>query len=307
MKIVTKEMVEQRIQEKWSNEPFEIIEYTKVSKPFKIKCLDCGNIRSYSTFNNFINSKKQHWCLCHQDNNQAKHYQNQQKIQKIIKESQNKSFIKFYFDEKNQKHRVQVKCEQCGQIINKSYQDYLLHPSCPYCENRELLNTQAIKILLPKEFELLEDYKNESTKVLIRHKCGFIWKTYPRHLISGTHGCPKCNKKRSKGEQRIAQWLRKNSLNYEEEKIFSWQTNSRTRYDFYVPQLNLVIEYMGRQHYEEIKGWLKDTLLERQERDKIKKQDALVNHLNYLEISYVDFENIETILTDWYNDYSERK
>ena len=307
MKIVTKEMVEQRIRDRWPDEPFEIIEYTRVSKPFKIKCLDCGLVRSYSSFNGFIGNKKDHWCLCRQNSGQAKHYQNQQKILKMIEESSNKSFIKFYFDEKNQKYRVQVRCEQCQQIIDKSYQSYLLHPDCTYCENRQLLNTQAINILLPDGFELLEDYVDESTKVLIRHNCGFIWKTYPRHIIGGRNGCPKCNRKRSKGEQRIAKWLELNNLDYEIEKTFSWQTKTRTRYDFYVPQLKLIIEYMGRQHYEEVKGWLKDTLAERQERDRIKKQDAIDNNFNFLEISYVDFENIETILTDWFNDYSERK
>ena len=61
---------------------------------------------------------------------------------------------------------------------------------------------------------------------------------------------------------------------------------------------------MGRQHYEETPGFCKDSLKERQERDALKKQDAIENGINYLSISYLDFENIETILTKWFNDYS---
>lgn len=58
MKIVTKEMVEERIRNRFPNEPFEIIEYTKISKPIIIKCLDCQRITKYSTCNNFLGAKK---------------------------------------------------------------------------------------------------------------------------------------------------------------------------------------------------------------------------------------------------------
>lgn len=46
LKIVTKEEIEHRIQNKWPNQPFEIIQYTKVSQPFSIKCLKCGRIKN---------------------------------------------------------------------------------------------------------------------------------------------------------------------------------------------------------------------------------------------------------------------
>ena len=304
MKIVTQEMIEARIREKWPDEPFEIVQYTRVSQPFTIRCLDCGKETRYSSFNNFINAKKTAWCLCHQSGNYAKHFQNQQKILSLIKENPTKDLVETYYDDSQQKYRVKVHCLTCGQIYDKSYQSYMNHPDCPYCENRQLLNTEGVKALLPAEFSLLEEYKDEKTKILIKHSCGFIWKTYPRHLISGAHGCPKCNRKRSKGEQKIGRWLEDNCFYYEEEKIFSWQSNTRTRYDFYVPSVNLVIEYMGRQHYEEAPGFCKDTLKERQERDALKKQEAAENGIHYLSISYLDFENIETILTKWFNDYS---
>ena len=37
--------------------------------------------------------------------------------------------------------------------------------------------------------------------------------------------------------------------------------------------------------------------------DFIKETEAKAHELNYLSISYKDFNNIETILTDWFNDY----
>lgn len=307
MKIVTQEMASQRIVNRWPNEPFEIVQYTRVSQPFQIKCLSCGKISSYSTFNNFITTKKEHWCICRQSSNQAKHLQNQEKITQLVKGNPSKELLRFYKDDEQKKYRVQIKCLTCGQIIDKSYQSYLEHPDCPYCENRQLLNTDGVKVLLPPGFSLIEAYKDGHSKVLIKHDCGFIWRATVRNLTSGRTGCPKCNRKRSKGEQKIGNWLNDQSILFEEEKIFEWQSNPRTRYDFYLPEFNLVIEYMGRQHYEEIEGYFRDTLAERQTRDSQKRNEALQNGLNYLEISYLDFDKIETILEKWFNDYSERK
>lgn len=42
-------------------------------------------------------------------------------------------------------------------------------------------------------------------------KCGFIWRITPSNLKQGK-GCPKCNKKVSKGEQKIINWLNKNQI-----------------------------------------------------------------------------------------------
>lgn len=307
MKIVTQEMVFQRITNKWPNEPFEIVQYTRVSHPFQIKCLDCGKISSYSSFNNFFNSKKTSWCICHQHSNQAKHLQNQEKIKQLINNNPSKKLLRFYRDDDQKKHRVQVKCLTCGQIVDKSYQSYLEHPDCPYCENRQLLNSDGVSVLLPSGYTLMEPYQNGKTKCLVKHECGFIWKAPIRHLTSKRTGCPKCNRKRSKGEQRIAAWMNQHNILFEEEKIFEWQSNPRIRYDFYLPEFQLVIEYMGRQHYEEIEGYFRDTLQERQARDLQKKQEALENKLSYLDVSYLDFDKIETILEKWFNDYSERK
>mgnify|MGYP002622425907 CR=1 FL=1 len=44
MKIVTINEIQNRIESKFPNQPFEIIEYTRVSKPFTIKCLKCGKV-----------------------------------------------------------------------------------------------------------------------------------------------------------------------------------------------------------------------------------------------------------------------
>ena len=49
------------------------------------------------------------------------------------------------------------------------------------------------------------------------------------------------------------------------------------------------------------------SLKERQLRDKIKKEEAIKNNFHFLEISYIDYKNIEQILDSWFNDYSEKE
>lgn len=63
---------------------------------------------------------------------------------------------------------------------------------------------------------------------------------------------------------------------------------------------------MGEQHYQEVPTF-KYSLEEQKEIDKEKYLDAINNGYNYLSIKYTEFNNLEEILTNWFNDYSERK
>lgn len=200
---------------------------------------------------------------------------------------------------------VRVKCLKCNQIYSKPFSNFIKNDKCPFCIGKELLNTQAVKALLPIEYELLSEYHSTDKKIYVRHNCGFIWKTKAKFLYDYI-GCPICNKKRSKGEQKIEQWLLNNGYSFDIEHSFKWQSNTMRRYDFFVPDYNLIIEYNGEQHYLENK-YFKTPLEEQQKIDKIKRLEAQENGYNYLVIGYFDFEKIDTILSNWFNDYSARK
>ena len=307
MKIVTIEMAEQRIEQKFPNQPYEILEYTRVSKPFIIKCLKCNKISKYSSFSNFINSGRKSVCHCYNNNDKRTvHENNKNKILSILENNPNKEFKCFGYKKETKKHTVIIYCKNCKQYFTKTWTDFLKNDKCPLCENRHNLNDMGFKATIPEEYEVLSSYVNESTKILVKHKsCGFIWKTIPRNLYHQI-GCPRCNKKRSRGERAISNFLTQWQIDFVPEKSFEWQSNPKRRYDFYLPDYNLVIEYMGEQHYQET-TYFPISLAEQQEIDNIKKQETLDNNLNYLEICYKNFKNIEAILTNWFNDYSERK
>lgn len=298
MKIITKEEVIERIQKKFPNQPFKILEYTKMTKPFKIKCLKCNEIMQYSSPTNFLNCERLAVCKCYNKKNHfTKHEDNKRKILKIIENNEDMDFHSFGYDDNSKKYNITVRCKCCGQYYTKTWQAFLKNFDCYYCKNRTKMNTAAFQKLLLPEYTLLSDYLGNEKKVVVKHKCGFIWKTTP-HILSNYIGCPKCNHKRSKGERKIENFLNAHKIIYSIEKSFEWQTNRKRRYDFYLPEYNMVIEYMGEQHYRDRKDYFGISLIEQQKIDEEKKVDAERAGLKYWAISYKDYNNLFIILSE---------
>lgn len=308
MKIITQSEVEQRIRDKWPNEPFEIIEYTRMTKKFVIKCLTCGKVMTYPQTDDFLRYGA-HLCDClGRNKNKAIKQNNQNIILDILKQDKNKEFQGWGYRENTRKNTVIVYCKKCQQKYEKTFQDFKLTPSCPYCESHHNLNHTAFLQMVPEDYEALEEYKGTETKILFRHKCGFIRKISPHALLSNHAGCPRCSEKMSRGERKIVDYLEEHNINYKKEARFEWSSNPRYRYDFYLSDYNTIIEYNGEQHYKRSSctGW-KMTVEEQQERDKIKQTEAEAQGINYFVIPYTDFHKINEILDKWFNDYSEKK
>ncbi len=145
-------------------------------------------------------------------------------------------------------------------------------------------------------------YRSAKEKVQIFcPKHGEFQQTPINHLWN-KHGCPKCRS--SIGERTIRKWLEENGIPYEEQKKFWNCRNPRTKhilkYDFFLPEKNILIEYDGRQHYE--LGYFgthhkthKD-LLDTQYRDQIKTKYAQDNNYRLIRISFKNFFEIGGIL-----------
>lgn len=94
-------------------------------------------------------------------------------------------------------------------------------------------------------------------------------------------------------------------LGYEtikEKGFYSNITNSILRFDIYLPQLNLAIEYDGEQHYIPIdfggKGqeWAEEQFKIQQYRDNAKNTYCQQNNINLLRIPYWEKDNIKSII-----------
>jgi hypothetical protein len=134
------------------------------------------------------------------------------------------------------------------------------------------------------------EYIDSKTKVLIICKKHGEYEQYPVYHLSGS-GCPKCF--RSKGEKAISESLKKWNIKYIEQHIFNdCVYNKPLKFDFYLPEYNICIEYDGEQHFNVKEHWGGEIEFEKiKKRDKIKNEYCMNNNIGLIRISYL--ENIE--------------
>lgn len=134
----------------------------------------------------------------------------------------------------------------------------------------------------------------------------------------GSNHTSSCGCIKSKGETAVRKWLDQNNILYEREKTFidCKGDNDLLKFDFYLPDYNILIEYDGEQHFI-LSRWGNTTKeeavakLEKQKRyDEIKNQWAKNNNVLLFRITYKDFKIIdkkmEDILNGRINDISGR-
>ncbi len=180
-------------------------------------------------------------------------------------------------------------CPECS--INAKSEKYRLSPN----EVEERVNSLGGKLLNK------EDYINRYEKNLLI-KCIYCGTPFITSLVLFTqHGgqmCSNCKDTESIGERRVRNYLESNNILFEQEKWFSDCRDIKPLpFDFYLPDYNLLIEFDGKQHYEQ--GHFTHTHLSyTQAHDVIKDNYCKENNINLLRIPYWDMDNIETILNN---------
>lgn len=149
-------------------------------------------------------------------------------------------------------------------------------------------------------------YQNRYTHVEIICKIHGVFKQSPNGHLNG-QGCPDCANiqrslfYRSKGEVLIEQFLVAHNIKYETQKMFAnCKHVFALKYDFYLPDMNLLIEFDGLQHYQFVKRFHKveENFLQTQLRDKIKTNFAKDNNIALHRITYKEQNQIEQILAN---------
>lgn len=228
---------------------------------------------------------------------------NNKKCPKCIKEEKMHNFIqkanevhnnKYDYskvDYVNLKEKVCIICPEHGEFLQKP-SNHLRGEGCNICGGKNKLDNEkfiqkANEVHNNKYDYSKVDYKNNKTYInIICPKHGeFI--QLPRHHLEG-RGCPSC--KSSKGEKIIRDWLVKNNISFEEQKQFvDCKYKNNLKFDFYLPNLNICIEFNGEQHYKSIEyfGGASD-FLRRVKRDKIKNKYCIDNNIKLCVIKYDD-------------------
>lgn len=137
--------------------------------------------------------------------------------------------------------------------------------------------------------------KNTRTMWKCQCDCGNIIEVAAANLQSGSTlscGCLRI----SHGEYKIRELLNRNNIKYQTEYMFDTCRNPKTnrplRFDFYVEDKYL-IEFDGKQHFEQGRGWLsQESLEEIQYRDNIKNQWCKENNIPLIRIPYTKLNNL---------------
>lgn len=203
------------------------------------------------------------------------------------------------------------KCKIDGNEWKASPANILHGQECPECIKRMLSkkfsksHEQYVKDVanINADIEVIGEYISSRAPIL--HRCkidGCVWMVRPHNILSGK-GCPHC--KESQGEKQIRVWLNDRNIEYKYQYPFEdCKDKKMLPFDFYLPTLNLCIEYDGVQHFEPIdfagRGdeWALSQLKMTQLHDKIKTNYCQDNNIALLRIPY--FANIKEELEKFF-------
>lgn len=212
--------------------------------------------------------------------------------------------------------KVECQCKICGELYTTAYST-LIHGGV----HRPCYGKIASKTRLQQHDEVIRriEYMNPSLRVIGQYigandnievqcrKCGHIFNINAYNGYTRLHLCPKCDTM-SCGEVTIDNFLQEHNIEHYAQYSFKDCVYIHIlRFDFYIPQYNLCIEYQGKQHYEPIdfSSKLSDEeklqqFKDNQTRDNIKREYCKLNNINLLEISYMQYDNINEILTEYF-------
>ena len=215
---------------------------------------------------------------------------------------------------KSKKARVICKCNKCGNYTVINHQDFMDEKviSCG-CFQREQSQRRAKEVFPPRDwsspeyninpyYEFLEE--TGETRGGLRlykircRKCGKEFVRGPAELVSdkrskGLNPCT-CWRTESRGALKVRMLLENNNIKYELEKKFDTclsPTGTPLRFDFYLPDYNILIEYDGIQHFKPAFGEGDKKLKLQQQYDNIKNEWCKDNGIQLVRIPYARYKD----------------
>lgn len=165
------------------------------------------------------------------------------------------------------------------------------------CYQKEQTSKALLIDLTGKRFgklTVLKKSSNRGEKVrwLCKCDCGTILEVEGANLKSGH--TTSCGCIRSKGENKIAELL--NLLNISFEKEYTFSDLPKRRFDFYLPDKNLCIEFDGKQHFTYVATWHGSLARfeESKKRDEEKNNYCKEHGIKLIRIPYYDYDLLTT-------------
>ena len=211
---------------------------------------------------------------------------------------------------------LKMYCETHDCYFNESPNTYLYKKKIGCCpEHKHLKSEELFQKELYEKFKgnivSMEKYQGQDIKINFKcKKHNKIWKTTPIIVLLGK-GCPDCVGYSS--EIKIFNILKEIGYDFVFQKKFENCRNKRSLiFDFYIPKLNLCVEYDGEGHYLErfynnrVDNPMEE-LIKTKQRDEIKTNYCNENNINLLRIPYWEKKNIKNILINKINELENKK
>ncbi|HNW88179.1 MAG TPA: zinc-ribbon domain-containing protein [Bacteroidales bacterium] len=212
---------------------------------------------------------------------------------------------------KGAKEKLTFRCLVCNETFNRSWDSLYNHDNhgCPYCLSKQIGAFNSLFSLYPDVAKEWYQPKNgDISPCMVAPKSDkyFYWKcptccsvyyTSPKHRVLDKSGCPICNS--SKGEKRIAEYLRTYNILYEPQAWFSdlvGLNGGKLSYDFRIGKV--LIEFQGQFHDGNGSHYVKRNLEKQKVHDELKRKYAEKNGYLLVEIWYHHYDVIEEIMDD---------
>lgn len=283
----------------------DIIVYEDKHHTYTLAKCDCGTIKEVRL--SYITNNKMKDCGC-EHQNRLKESIIEKYSHLINTKINNWTILDIVPPNKKHSHALAICQCQCGTIkeVRLSYVINGRSKNCG-CGRNKMLRETRTKNLVGQKFgkltviELLED-SNIFNRRMYRCKCDCGGEIITSSIcLIGGHTFS-CGCLVSYWNMYIQQFLKENKIEYKSEYTV-YIGDNYYRYDFYLPQYNLFIEYDGQQHYKPVRFYGNDedakyVFKRTQEHDEIKNRYCEENNINLLRIPYWETKNIETIINN---------
>lgn len=221
--------------------------------------------------------------------------------------------------DKNSTKKILIKCQDKNYHpdYEVSCANFYRGERCPYCSGKRVAKEDSLGYLYPESLSIWVENKTSPFDYLPKSNKYIYWKcdkhgNYKRTICDQVESeflCPKCSKEQSESklQKKVRLYLETkfSIVNHEYDCSIipiNPETNYKLPYDNEVPEIKLIIEVHGIQHYRQSQWFCSGSnysdpneyLKYRQRLDKYKKKYALQHGYSFLEIPYWTDDKKET-------------
>lgn len=292
-------------------------EYINIDAKLKLKC-GCGN-EFETTFDKFKSRNKRQCNDCSKKILANKNKLSYEEVKRFIEVESNSGCKLLSKEYNNAQEKLLIQCA-CGNEFRTKWNHFKnsYQRQCSTCgiektaSKRRLDNEYVKKYVEQFDCKLLSKYKNTTTKITIKCKCGNTFDTlFGIFRDYDVHSCRICRDKEktiSKGENKIETWLIKNNIKYKTQYTFeNCKHDKKLKFDFAIlnkdNKVKMLIEFDGKQHFG-VGLFSDDTekMLEQyakvKQSDETKNEYCFKNCIPLLRIPYSKYASIDKILNN---------